>query len=157
VSEHILELKSISKSFSGVEVLHHVSFALRPGEVHALLGENGAGKSTLVKVITGVHQPDSGEIYLDDKPMHFGDTRETRQAGITAIYQELSLFPDLGYLSVYAMHALATGEIKGFAGDKFKAGKLGEYTVKDDPDLGLNVLLGLPFIWNKDNIDASNW
>jgi rhamnose transport system substrate-binding protein len=64
---------------------------------------------------------------------------------------------DLGYLSVYAMHALATGEIKGVAGDKFTAGKLGEYTVEDDPDLGLNVLLGLPFIWNIDNIDDSNW
>jgi len=95
VSENILELKNISKSFSGVEVLHHVSFALRPGEVHALLGENGAGKSTLVKVVTGVHQPDGGEILLDGKPIHFSDTRETRQAGITAIYQELSLFPDL--------------------------------------------------------------
>jgi rhamnose transport system ATP-binding protein len=95
VSEHILELKNISKSFSGVEVLHQVSFALQPGEVHALLGENGAGKSTLVKVITGVHQPDDGEILLDGKQVHFSDTRETRQAGITAIYQELSLFPDL--------------------------------------------------------------
>ena len=95
MSEYILELKNISKSFSGVEVLHHVSFALRPGEVHALLGENGAGKSTLVKVITGVHQPDSGEIHLDDSQVHFRDTWETRQAGITAIYQELSLFPDL--------------------------------------------------------------
>jgi rhamnose transport system ATP-binding protein len=95
VSEIILELKNISKSFSGVEVLHHVSLALRPGEVHALLGENGAGKSTLVKVITGVHQPDSGEVLLDGGPVHFRDTWETRQAGITAIYQELSLFPDL--------------------------------------------------------------
>jgi rhamnose transport system ATP-binding protein len=95
VSDYILELKNISKSFSGVEVLHHVSLTLRPGEVHALLGENGAGKSTLVKVITGVHQPDSGEILLDGNPVHFRDTWETRQAGITAIYQELSLFPDL--------------------------------------------------------------
>ena len=95
MSENILELKNISKSFSGVEVLHSVSFVLRPGEVHALLGENGAGKSTLVKVITGVHQPDGGEILLDGKPVYFSDTRDTRQAGITAIYQELSLFPDL--------------------------------------------------------------
>src|SRR5215207_3871090 len=95
MNEHILELKKISKSFSGVEVLHEVSFSLRPGEVHALLGENGAGKSTLMKIITGVHQPDSGEIILYGNPVHFGDTRESQQAGIAAIYQELSLFPDL--------------------------------------------------------------
>ena len=95
MSEYILELKKISKSFSGVEVLHEVSFSLRPGEVHALLGENGAGKSTLVKVITGVHHPDSGEIYLNGAPVRFSDTHETRQAGIAAIYQELTLFPDL--------------------------------------------------------------
>ena len=95
MSEYILELKNISKSFSGVEVLHEVSFTLRSGEVHALLGENGAGKSTLVKVMTGVHQPDKGGIFLDGKQIHFGDTRESRQVGIAAIYQELSLFPDL--------------------------------------------------------------
>jgi rhamnose transport system ATP-binding protein len=95
MSEYILELKNISKSFSGVEVLHEVSFALRPGEVHALLGENGAGKSTLVKIITGVHQPDKGEILLNGEPVHFSDARESRLAGIAAIYQELSLFPDL--------------------------------------------------------------
>jgi rhamnose transport system ATP-binding protein len=95
MNENILELKNISKSFSGVEVLHEVSFLLRPGEVHALLGENGAGKSTLVKVMTGVHHPDRGEIHLNGIPVRFDDTRESRQAGIAAIYQELSLFPDL--------------------------------------------------------------
>ena len=95
MTEYILELNKISKSFSGVEVLHEVSFALRPCEVHALLGENGAGKSTLVKIITGVHHPDKGEILLNGTPVHFGDARDSRQAGIAAIYQELSLFPDL--------------------------------------------------------------
>ena len=95
MSEYILELKNISKSFSGVEVLHDVSFGLRSGEVHALLGENGAGKSTLVKVVTGVHQPDKGEIYLNDELVYFSHARESRQAGIAAIYQELTLFPDL--------------------------------------------------------------
>lgn len=95
MNETILELKNISKRFSGVEVLHQVSFSLKAGEVHALLGENGAGKSTLVKVITGVHQPDGGEIFLNGMPVHFADSRESRQAGIAAIYQELSLFPDL--------------------------------------------------------------
>jgi len=95
VSEYILELKNITKRFSGVEVLHQVQFELRPGEVHALLGENGAGKSTLIKVMTGFHQPDGGEIFLNGEQVHFSDTRESRQAGIAAIYQELSLFPDL--------------------------------------------------------------
>ena len=95
MSQNILELKKISKSFSGVEVLRDVSFELRPGEVHALLGENGAGKSTLVKIITGVHQPDRGEILLDNRPVQFNNTHDSRQAGIAAIYQELTLFPDL--------------------------------------------------------------
>jgi len=95
MTQNILELKKISKSFSGVEVLHEVSLAVRPGEVHALLGENGAGKSTLVKIMTGVHQPDKGELLLNGEPVNFSDARESRQAGIAAIYQELSLFPDL--------------------------------------------------------------
>jgi len=95
MSDYILELKNISKSFTGVEVLHDVSFQLRPGEVHALLGENGAGKSTLVKIMTGVHQPDHGEILLNGEPVQLSDARDSRQAGIAAIYQELTLFPDL--------------------------------------------------------------
>ena len=95
MSENILELKEITKRFAGVEVLHAVSFTLRPGEVHALLGENGAGKSTLIKVVTGVYQADGGEIFLNGGQVHFADPSESRQAGIAAIYQELSLFPDL--------------------------------------------------------------
>lgn len=95
MDDNILELKNISKRFSGVEVLHQVSFSLKRGEVHALLGENGAGKSTLVKVVTGVHQPDGGEIYLNGTQTHFSDALDARKAGIAAIYQELTLFPDL--------------------------------------------------------------
>jgi rhamnose transport system ATP-binding protein len=95
MSETILRMTNISKSFAGVHALRGVQFDLYPGEVHALLGENGAGKSTLVKVMTGVHQPDGGEIYLNGTQVHFGDARQSRQAGIAAIYQELSLFPDL--------------------------------------------------------------
>ena len=95
MSENILRMTHISKSFAGVHALRGVQFDLFPGEVHALLGENGAGKSTLVKVMTGVHQPDSGEIYLNGSQVHFSDALQSRQAGIAAIYQELSLFPDL--------------------------------------------------------------
>ncbi len=64
---------------------------------------------------------------------------------------------DLGYLSIYVLNALATGQIKGVAGEKFTAGRLGEYTIQEDADLGVNVLLGLPFIYNAANIDQFNW
>jgi rhamnose transport system ATP-binding protein len=95
MSDVILRLNNISKSFAGVHALQGVQLELKSGEVHAILGENGAGKSTLVKVITGVHQPDSGEIYLNGECIQFTDAHQSRQAGIAAIYQELSLFPDL--------------------------------------------------------------
>ncbi len=95
MADTILRLVDISKSFAGVHALREVSFDLRPGEVHALLGENGAGKSTLIKVIAGVYQPDSGEIRLDGEAIRFADPRASRQHGIAAIYQEPSLFPDL--------------------------------------------------------------
>lgn len=95
MSETILRMTNISKSFAGVHALRGVQLELHPGEVHALLGENGAGKSTLVKVITGVHQPDTGEIYLNEQPVHLADPREAALYGIAAIYQELSIFPDL--------------------------------------------------------------
>ena len=69
MSEPILKLEGISKSFAGVNALIGVDFDVRPGEVHALLGENGAGKSTLIKIITGVHQPTRGTIMVDGKPV----------------------------------------------------------------------------------------
>jgi rhamnose transport system ATP-binding protein len=95
MSETTLRMTNISKSFAGVHALRSVQFELHGREVHALLGENGAGKSTLVKVITGVHQPDTGEIYLNDRQIHVADSREATALGISAIYQELSTFPDL--------------------------------------------------------------
>jgi rhamnose transport system substrate-binding protein len=64
---------------------------------------------------------------------------------------------DLGYLAVYAMHALSTGAITAEAGQSFEAGKLGEKTIEDNPDLGLNILLGPPFVYNAENIDDFNW
>jgi rhamnose transport system ATP-binding protein len=91
----ILVLSNISKHFDGTQALNDVSFELRPGEVHALVGENGAGKSTLVKIITGVHQPDTGTIVLDGKHVVFNDPLESRQHQISAIYQEPTLFPDM--------------------------------------------------------------
>src|SRR5512136_2564297 len=95
MGETTLRMTNISKNFAGVHALRNVRFDLHGGEVHALLGENGAGKSTLVKVITGVHQPDTGEIYMNDRRIHLTDPREATALGIAAIYQELSIFPAL--------------------------------------------------------------
>src|SRR3954452_12090472 len=90
-----LTLSGISKSFPGVRALHDVSLALYPGQVTALIGENGAGKSTLVKILTGVYQPDAGEIELDGQPVSFPSAHAAFEKGITAIHQETVLFDDL--------------------------------------------------------------
>ncbi|HEY5742173.1 MAG TPA: sugar ABC transporter ATP-binding protein [Terrimicrobiaceae bacterium] len=91
----LLQLREITKSFQAVRALRGVSFDLHRGEVHALLGENGAGKSTLIKVITGAHQPDSGSIEIEGKPVTRLDPATSRAMGIAAIYQQPALFPDL--------------------------------------------------------------
>ncbi len=91
----VIQVQHVSKSFGGVQALKDVNFEIFPGEVHALLGENGAGKSTLIKIITGVQQPDRGQLFLDGQPTHFTSPREAQTQGIAAIYQEPSLFPDL--------------------------------------------------------------
>jgi len=93
--EPILKLTNIHKAFGGVQALAGANFELRPGEVHALVGENGAGKSTLVKVITGVHQPDAGEILFRGESVTVANPLVARRLGIAAIYQEAALFPDL--------------------------------------------------------------
>jgi rhamnose transport system ATP-binding protein len=94
-SAPVIRMEHIHKSFGGVHALNDVRVEVYAGEVHALLGENGAGKSTLIKTMTGVHQPDSGEIYLRGQSVRFGGPRQAQQQGIGAIYQEPSLFPDL--------------------------------------------------------------
>jgi rhamnose transport system ATP-binding protein len=91
----ILRVTGIHKWFAGVHALDDVSYELFPGEIHALVGENGAGKSTLIKVISGVHQPDGGEIFLNGQQVVFPDPLIARLSGIAAIYQEPTLFPDL--------------------------------------------------------------
>jgi len=90
-----LEMRNISKAFSGNIVLADVNIEARAGEVLALLGENGAGKSTLMKILAGVHQPDGGEILIDGQPVKFARPADALGAGIAMIYQELSLAPHL--------------------------------------------------------------
>jgi len=91
----IVELRGITRSFGGVRALRGVDLSLRAGEVLGLLGENGAGKSTLVKILTGVISADGGEILVDGRPTRFGNSRDARELGITATYQEPMVFPTL--------------------------------------------------------------
>ncbi|KIF78304.1 D-ribose transporter ATP-binding protein [Streptomyces sp. 150FB] len=91
----VLALKDVSKSFGAVRALQGVSLQLLPGEAHALAGENGAGKSTLIKTLAGVHQPNTGDVFLDGRKVVFHGPADARDAGIAVIYQEPTLFPDL--------------------------------------------------------------
>jgi rhamnose transport system ATP-binding protein len=91
----VLQIRGVSKRFDATQALDDVSLALHAGEIHALLGENGAGKSTLIKIITGVHQPDRGQILLAGRPATIRSAAEAQRLGVAAIYQEPLLFPDL--------------------------------------------------------------
>ncbi|MEZ5866469.1 MAG: sugar ABC transporter ATP-binding protein [Geminicoccaceae bacterium] len=93
MTESVLAVEGATKSFPGVKALDGVDFVLRPGEIHALLGENGAGKSTLIKILTGVHLPDSGTVRLFGEPVRFRNARAAIQAGISAVHQERNLIP----------------------------------------------------------------
>jgi len=91
----VLEMVNISKNFAMTEALSHVSIALNPGEVHALVGENGAGKSTLIKIMTGIYHATEGDIVLDGESVTIHNTQQAQAHGIAAIYQEPMVFPDL--------------------------------------------------------------
>ncbi|WP_405089890.1 sugar ABC transporter ATP-binding protein [Micromonospora sp. NBC_01392] len=114
MSDHILEMRNITKTFPGVAALQDVSLAVRRGEIHAICGENGAGKSTLMKVLSGVYPTGSydGQIVLDGEPVGFRGIRDSESHGIVIIHQELALVP---YLSI-AENIFLGNERRGRAG-----------------------------------------
>jgi simple sugar transport system ATP-binding protein len=89
----IVEMKDIEKHFGPVIALNGVSFDVRPGECHCLLGDNGAGKSTFIKTMSGVHKPTKGEILFEGRQMHFDSPRDAMEAGIATVYQDLAMIP----------------------------------------------------------------
>ena len=106
----LLRVRDIEKSFPGVRALSGVSFDVRAGEVHALLGENGAGKSTLIKIVSGVYPPDLGSILIEGREVRFATPDEARRAGVATIYQELLLFPELSVAeNIFLGHAPLAG------------------------------------------------
>jgi len=106
----LLEVRDIEKTFPGVRALSGVSFEVRAGEVHALLGENGAGKSTLIKIISGVYEPDGGWILIGGRETRFASPEDAKRAGVATIYQELLLFPELTVAeNIFLGHAPRAG------------------------------------------------
>src|SRR5688572_29055293 len=92
---NLIELRNIGKEYRGAHAVRDVSFNVRRGEVHALLGENGAGKSTLTKIMAGAVQPSQGQILFEDRPVCFATPHDALGHGIAMVYQETSLVPSL--------------------------------------------------------------
>lgn len=95
MAEPLLEARGITKRFGHVQALDGADFAASRGEVVALIGDNGAGKSTLVKILSGTLQPDSGDVFMEGKPVRFASPQEAQRHGIETVYQDLALAPDL--------------------------------------------------------------
>jgi len=151
----LLALTGISKSFGPVKVLKDINFDVRPGEVHALLGENGAGKSTLVKIIAGVIGADEGEVRLDGKPVRFASPREAAAHGIATVYQELLLFPDLSVAeNIYLGHAPKTkwGALDWSA---MRAGARALLDSLDSPDLDVDAMVGRLSVANRQRVEIA--
>ncbi|MEV4011397.1 sugar ABC transporter ATP-binding protein [Nonomuraea angiospora] len=140
----VLSLSQVSKAFGAVRAVREVSLELFPGEVHALAGENGAGKSTIVKILSGVHRPDSGRILLDGEPVEFGGPADAQRAGVAVIYQEPTLFPDLSVMENIFMGRQPRGRLgidrramRAGAAELF--GRLGVHLDPDQPARGLSI------------------
>jgi len=148
LSDYVLELNNITKIFPGVKALDNVHFQLKRGEIHALMGENGAGKSTFIKVITGVHAPDGGEILLDGQKVTFKNPKEASKASIAAIYQHGTCYPFLSIteniftgheiykkgvklLDWATMNAKAKGLLQGLGSDLNPKTLMGDLTVAE--------------------------
>src|SRR6059058_1736865 len=122
----LLQLNKVTKSFGAVRALRGVSFDLRAGEVHALLGENGAGKSTLIKIITGAHQPDTGAIEIAGQRVRHLTPAAAHKLGIACIYQQPALFPDLTVAENIGMRLESTDALRcvNWAARRAKADEL---------------------------------
>ncbi len=134
MSEYLLEMSGICKSFAGVHALDHVDFKVRPGKVMCLAGENGCGKSTLVKIISGVYTKDEGKVTFEGKTISKITPAEATQLGIQVIYQDLSIFPNLTVMENLAINSEIT------AGKKIVNKKRWEATAKEAlSKIGYNI------------------
>ncbi len=110
----ILRTENLSKTFPGVQALKNINFELYKGEIHGIVGENGAGKSTFVKILGGIHQPDTGKIYLNGEQVEIRSPRDAKRLGITLIHQEITLVPHLTVAENILLGRLPTKKLFGF-------------------------------------------
>lgn len=131
----LLSMQGITKTFPGVKALDNVHFEVRPGEVHALIGENGAGKSTLMKVLTGIYKQNEGTITFKGEPFEAKNPKDAQTKGISIIHQELNLLPDLTVME----NIFISREIKKFGGLVLDDEKMNQESRKMLLDLGMDV------------------
>ena len=133
----LLEARDVSKYFGAVVALEGVSLTVRAGEVNCLLGDNGAGKSTLIKILSGVHEPDSGQIFVDGAQTRFGSPRDALDAGVATVYQDLAIMP---LMSVSRNFFLGNEPTKGWGPlRRFDAGKAALVAREEMHRIGIEI------------------
>ena len=145
----IVELRNVSKSFGSVIALRDISLEVRSGQVCCLLGDNGAGKSTLIKILSGVHRPDNGEVLIDGKPVNFSSPREALDLGIATVYQDLATVP---LMSIMRNFFMGREPVKGWGpwqrfdkklADTVTAGEMAKIGIRiRDPHQAVGTLSG---------------
>lgn len=137
MSDTIIHMESIEKHFGNVIALAGVSFDVRAGECHCLLGDNGAGKSTFIKTMSGVHKPTAGEIFFEGQTMSFDSPRDSMEAGIATVYQDLAMIP---LMSVTRNFFMGREPTKGRGLFKrFDADVANKITVEEMRKMGINL------------------
>lgn len=136
-AQPIIEMKGIEKHFGNIIALAGVSFDVRPGECHCLLGDNGAGKSTFIKTMSGVHKPTKGEILFGGQPMNFSTPRDAMDAGIATVFQDLAMIP---LMSVTRNFFMGREPTKGkFPFRRMDVAKANAITVEEMRKMGINL------------------
>ena len=136
-TEPIIEMRNIEKHFGPVIALNGVSFDIRPGECHCLLGDNGAGKSTFIKTMAGVHKPTGGEILFGGQAMHFDSPRDAMEAGIATVYQDLAMIPLMSVTRNFWMGREPVRKVGPFKFLDFKTAD--DVTMSEMRKMGINL------------------
>jgi simple sugar transport system ATP-binding protein len=133
----LLELRDVGKDYGSVIALDGITSTVRAGEVTCVLGDNGAGKSTLIKILSGVHRPDRGELLLDGRPVSFGAPREALDAGIATVYQDLAMIP---LMAIWRNFFLGAEPTRGWGPfRRFDAGQARETTRQALQGMGIDI------------------